>query len=101
MAQSKIDSTRVDALIEKVENERKTMKTIIEECKGKMTELDGVYKSDASEQFKITLDKTANDIDTSVDAIINSLKANAAKMVADYQAQDAKNAESTVVPMAQ
>ena len=93
--QNKIDSMKVDQLIENVLKKKTEMLNRIENCTKKMTDLQRVYQSDASSQYQIALSKIAKEVDEAVTAIVKSLKENAIRMVEDYQAQDRKISEST------
>lgn len=94
MALSRIEGTRVNTLIDSVMSKKDRLIECLNQCEARMVSLDKVYEGDAELAYKKALSDARKMVEESITAIVNSLRANAAQSVADYQAQDRNNANS-------
>ncbi len=92
---SGMDYGEIDSLIEFLEQKKVEISTNLEELGDSVPQrIASAYSGEAAESYKGTLIKEATKMNETIDTMIATLKANAAQKQADYQAQDAKMAES-------
>lgn len=95
MAKSGMDYAKMQNLIKVLESKASQIDTFLRlELPGIVPKIADAYSGEAATNYKDMLTKTAEDMNTTLNELINNLKTTTEEMEAAYKAQEAKMAAS-------
>lgn len=93
-AQIKISKDRIETLINEIESIKTRLNSCLTNCENQDKEIQLSYQGEAEVQFRTLLKKTKEDVEESINKIIQSLKENTIAKLEEYQKADATIADS-------